>query len=147
VFALQQDKKENIYITADSTVYNYKTGVNIFEGHVKVDQGSTHIRADKLTTKNNDQHKIQEAIAYGIHEQAHYWTTTIIGQPDVHAKANVIKFYPIDSNIILEQHVFMTQADNSFRGQMVLYNMTTQTITVPASQNGRAVLVYHPDKL
>jgi lipopolysaccharide export system protein LptA len=60
--ALQTDKHEKVFIAADSTTYNYKTGVNIFEGHVKIDQGTTHITADKLITKTNEQHKIKEAL-------------------------------------------------------------------------------------
>jgi len=145
VLALPLDRKEKIYIAADTTVYNYKTRMNIFTGHVKVDQGSTHIEADKLITKSNKAHHIQEAIAYGLEKPAHYWTKPKIGEIDIHAHANIIKFYPIDSNVVLEQHVLMTQKDNYFRGEMILYNMTTETITVPEKAAGRATLVYHPN--
>lgn len=145
-FALQEDSKEKVYIVSDSSVYNYKTGVKIFEGHVKVDQGSTHITADKLITKNNQQNKMQEAIAYGLQGLAHYWTLPKVGDPEIHAKAKIIKFYPIDSNITLEQQVVVTQGENSFQGELIHYNRNDDTITVPASQNGRAVLVYDPDK-
>jgi lipopolysaccharide export system protein LptA len=144
--ALPDDNKEKVYIIADATTYNYKTGVNVFEGHVKVDQGTTHILADRLTTKTNNLHKIQEVTAYGVHKLAHYWTVPKVGEPEIHAHANIIKFYPIDSNVTLEQHVVVTQAENSFRGQLILYNMNDQTITVPASKDGRAVLIYNPDK-
>jgi lipopolysaccharide export system protein LptA len=146
VFALPQDKKEKIFIVADSTVYNYKTRINVFTGHVKIDQGTTHITADKLITKSNAAHQIEEALAYGLETLAHYWTTPKTDEPEIHARAKIIKFYPIDSNIILEQQVLMTQADNSFQGQMILYNTITQTITVPASSQGRATLIYHPKK-
>lgn len=145
-FALPEDNKEKVYIVADSTIYNYKTGNNIFEGHVKVDQGTTHITADRLVTKNNKQRKIQEAIAYGLQDLAHYWTLPKAGDPEVHAHAKVIKFYPIESNITLEQNVTVTQGENSFQGELILYNRNDQTITVPAAQNGRAVLVYNPNK-
>jgi lipopolysaccharide export system protein LptA len=144
-YALPKDKNEKIYVIADSTIYNYKTGVNMFEGHVKVRQGTTHITAEKLITKNNSKHKIEEAIAYGIKKAAHYWTTPSIGDPPIHAHANIIKFDTVNANITLEKQVFVTQAENSFQGQIILYNMTTQTITVPPSKEGRAVLVYHPE--
>lgn len=144
--ALDSDSLEKVYIVADSTIYNYKTGINTFEGHVKVDQGTTHLTADRLITKNNSQHKIQEVIAYGLHELAHYWTVPKTNDPEVHAHANIIKFYPMNSNTILEQNVTVTQGENSFQGQLIIYNRNDQTITVPASQNGRAVLVYNPEK-
>jgi lipopolysaccharide export system protein LptA len=145
VFALQEDRKEKIYITADSTIYNYKLGSTIFEGHVKVDQGSTHITADRLTTKTNPQHKMTEAIAYGINELAHCWTLPKKGDLEIHAQAKIIKFYPTKSNISLEQKVIMTQGENSFQGELILYNRNDQTVFVPASNKGKAVLVYNPD--
>jgi lipopolysaccharide export system protein LptA len=145
LFALHEDKKEKVYIVADSTIYNYKTGIRIFEGNVKVDQGTTHLTADRLVTKNNSDHNIQEAIAYGLGQLAHYWTLPKIGEPEIHAHAKVIKFYPIESNVVLEQSVVVTQGENNFQGELILYNGGDQTITVPASKNGRAVLVYNPD--
>ncbi len=146
VFALENDRKEKVYFVADSGIYNYKTGINIYEGHVKVDQGSTHLTADRLITKNNKQHKMQEAIAYGLQEKAHYWTLPNTKEPEMHAWAKIIKFYPIESNATLEQDVFIRQGDNHFQGQLIHYNSKEQTISVPASKNNRAVLVYNPDK-
>lgn len=146
VFALKDDNKAKMIITADSTIFNYKTGFTIFEGHVKVDQGTTHIAADRLTTKTNPGHKIIEAIAYGLQGLAHYWTLPKIGDTEVHAEAKIIKFYPSKSTVALEQNVTMTQGENSFQGQLILYNRNDQTVFVPASNKGQAILVYHPDK-
>ena len=146
-FALQQDFKEKIHIVSNSTIYDYKSGKNVFEGDVKVDQGTTHITCAKLVTKTNAQHQLQEAIAYGDDRQpAHYWTTPKLGDRVVNATANIIKYYPIDGNIILQNNVYVTQGENSFQGELILYNMSNQVITVPASNNGRAVLVYNPDE-
>ncbi|OGT37525.1 MAG: lipopolysaccharide transport periplasmic protein LptA [Gammaproteobacteria bacterium RIFCSPHIGHO2_12_FULL_37_14] len=146
VFALGADRQAVVHIVADSSIYNYKSGVNLFEGNVKIDQGTTHITADKVVTKDNPQHKMQEAIAYGIKQLAHYWTLPKLNEPEIHAKAKVIKFYPIETNIVLEQNVILTQGENSFHGELILYNKNNQTIIVPAAKNGRAVLVYNPSK-
>tara|TARA_R110000868_G_scaffold6389_10_gene36475 strand:+ start:1485 stop:1994 length:510 start_codon:yes stop_codon:yes gene_type:complete len=143
--SLKGDKKEKLHITADTTIYNYRNGMNYFEGHVLVDQGTTHLTADKLTTKANDKHQIQEAIAYGIEQLAHYWTTPKPGEPIVHAHAKIIKFYPLTMNTTLQGDVVMTQGENNFHGQLIHYNMGDQTIIVPETKNGRAVLVYNPD--
>lgn len=146
VFALKEDNKAIVHIVADSSIYNYKTGVNIFEGNVKVDQGTTHITADRLVTKSNRYHKIQEAIAYGIKQSAHYWTLSKSNEPEIHAKARLIKFYPIETDVVLEKEVVLTQGENSFHGQLILYNKNNQTIIVPAAKNSRAILVYNPSK-
>ncbi len=144
--ALQGDNHQKLAIIADAAIYNYKTGINMYEGHVQVDQGTTHITADRLITKNNAQHQIQEAAAYGLQSLAHYWTLPKVGEAEMHAYANIIKFYPIESNITLEQKVHVTQGENSFQGELIHYNSNDQTIAVPASQHGRAVIVYNPDK-
>jgi hypothetical protein len=67
--ALQSDRKARLNIVADSGTYNFKTGVDIYEGHVK-----------------------------------------------------------------------------SFRGELIHYNSNDQTITLPESANGQAMLVYNPDQ-
>lgn len=144
--ALQGDNKATLYIVADSYLGNSKTGIKIFEGHVKVDQGTTHITADRLVTKSNAERKIQEATAYGLQELAHYWTIPKLGDPEIHARAKIIKFYPIESNATLEQDVHVTQGANSFQGELIHYNGNDETITVPHTKNARAVLVYNPPK-
>ena len=144
-YALPEDSKEILHIKADTTIYNYKKGVNYFEGHVQIDQGTTHVTADRLTTKDNDKHQIQEAIAYGIHDLAHFWTVPQLGAKEVDAHAKIIKFYPITLNATLQGEVLVTQGENNFQGQLIHYNMSDQTIIVPETKNGRAVLVYNPD--
>jgi lipopolysaccharide export system protein LptA len=145
VFALDTDSKQKLNIIADSGVYNFKTGIDVYEGHVKLDQGSSHVTADKLITKKNAAHKIQEATAYGIQELAHFWTLPKLGDAEMHAQAKIIKFYPLESNASLEDDAHVIQGDNSFQGQVIHYNSNDQTITVPPLLNGRAVLVYNPD--
>lgn len=147
VFALPSDIKEKMIIVADHSIYNYKTGIKTFEGNVKLDQGFTHLRADRLITKDNKQHQMQEAIAYGLKDKAHYWTLPKAGEAEIHADAQIIKYYPPDANITLEQNVHVTQGENSFQGQLIHYNMNDEVIAVPASENGRAVVIYNPDKI
>lgn len=143
--ALPQDKHEKLHIKADATIYNYKNGLNDFEGNVQIDQGSTHITADKLITKSNNRHQLQEAIAYGLSDLAHFWTTPKPGTLPVNAKAKIIKFYPLTNNATLEGDVHVTQGENHFQGQLIHYNMKDETIIVPETKHGSAVLVYNPD--
>jgi len=145
VFALSADHTETIHIIADSTTYNYKTGFTIFDGHVKVDQGTTHITADRLTTQSGKSRTIKEAIAYGYNDLAHYWTLPTANDPVIHAQAKIIKFYPTESNVALEKDVTLVQGANSFQGQLILYNRNEQTIFVPEANQGRAVVVINPD--
>ncbi len=145
-FALPTDSSQPVHIASDAATYNYKTGVDVYEGHVRVDQGTTHIRADRLETKKNNEHQIVEAVAYGGKSVAHFWTLPQEKESEIHAYAVKIRFYPVLANAVLEQKVHVTQGLNSFSGEIVQYNNAEQTITVPASKNGHADIVYNPEK-
>ncbi len=144
-YGLRDDSKEKMIILSDATLYDNKTGITIFEGHVKVTQGTTLIIADKLTTKTDKNHKINEIIAYGINQVAEYWTLPKEKDQPFHASANIIKYYPKDPKVTLEQNVTASQGKNSFHGGVIHYNRQTETLMVPASNTGRAILIYNPD--
>lgn len=145
-FAMPTDSKEKLHITSNSSTYNYKTGINTFEGNVKATQGTSHITADKLITKTNGTRNIQEAIAYGLLQPAHYWTTPDKNRLPVHAHAGILKYYPMAANIAMHRDAYVTQGKNVFKGQLVLYNINQQVINVPASTRGRSILVFNPDE-
>jgi len=144
-YSLPEDRKEKMHITANITTYDYKKGISYFEGHVIVDQGTTHLTADRLTTRSNNKHRMEEVIAYGVNELAHFWTTPKTGEAIINAHGKIIKFYPLTQNTTLQGDVQLTQGENNFHGQLIHYNMNDQTIIVPETKNGRAVLVYNPD--
>jgi lipopolysaccharide export system protein LptA len=145
--ALPDDNMQTMHIISDSSTFNYKTGANIYEGNVKIDQGSTHLTADRVTTANDDKHKMKEAIAYGLNNKlAEYTTLPKPGDPLLHAKAKTIKFYPPTSLVVLEGNVIVTQGKNSFEGPIIIYNMKDQVVTAPASKTGRATVVIEPSQ-
>jgi len=147
LYALPEDQKALMYITADSSQYNYKLSETWFEGQVKIDQGSTHVEADRVITKRNTQNKIQEAFAFGLQQPAHYWTCPKKGDKILHAYAKIIKFYPLESRVVLEGNVRVTQGENRFQGQIIVYNIKLQTITVPPTKNSRATFIIEPDSM
>ena len=146
-FALPEDQMQAMHIVAASSHFNYKTGINSYEGDVKIDQGTTHLTADRLITKNDAHHKMEEATAYGIKNPAIYTTTPKIGDDLLRAKANMIKFYPQQSLVHLEGNVVITQAESSFQGPVIIYNMKNQIVTAPALKNGRATILIQPKHL
>ncbi len=146
--ALPEDSAATMHITADSTLFNYKSGFNIYQGNVDVQQGGTRLKADKVTTQSNQQHKMEEAIAYGnAKTPADYWTVPKQGDLIFHAQANIITFYPLKSLVMLAGDVSVTQGDNSFHGATIIYNMKDQTISAPANNKGRATIIIQPTKI
>ncbi len=146
-FALQADSKEIIHILADSSLVDYKSGINVYEGNVKVDQGTTYLTAERVVTKNNAKHKIEEAIAYGSKRLAEYTTIPKEGDKLLRAQAKVIKFYPQKTTLILEGDVKVTQGENSFNGAVIIYNTKDQIISAPASKGGRSKIIIDPKQL
>lgn len=147
VDALPTDETQKMNIVANSSLLNYKSGTNIYEGDVKIDQGETHLTADKVTTQNNEKHKMEEAIAYGTKKPARYWTIPKTGDLEFNAFAKVIKFYPIKSTVVLEGDVVVTQGNNSFHGPLIIYNTKDQTVSAPATNKGRATIIIEPKNL
>ena len=145
--ALPTDSQQTMHIIADSSTFNYKTGIDVYEGNVKIQQGTTRLIADRLVTQKNNKHKIQEAIAYGINKPAEYYTQPKENDPILHAKAKIIKFYPIKSSATLLTQVVVTQGDNSFHGSILIYDMKNQIVTAPASKTGPATIIIEPQKL
>lgn len=147
LFALSSDSTQPMHIVADSSSFNYHTGVSQYDGHVEVTQGSTKLNADRVITYNNAQHKIQEAIAYGFNQPAEYWTQ--LKEKDsllLHAIAAVMHFYPQKSLITLKGNAKVTHGDNTFVGPIAIYDMKKQTVTAPPSKLGRASIVINPDQ-
>lgn len=141
------DSKRTMQISADTSRLNYKTGENIYEGAVRINQGTSHLSADRLITRNNEHHKLQEAIAYGTYNLAHYWTIPKDGDKLLNAYAKIIKFYPLESKVVLEGNVIVKQGENSFHGPIIIYNIKNQTVSAPPNQKGRATIIIEPQAL
>lgn len=147
LLALPQDNQQMVHIVADSSTFNYKTGENIYQGNVHIDQGSTRLTADRVVTTTNFNHKMETATAYGINQLAEYTTIPKAGDTALHAKAKIIKFFPLTSLVQLEGDVTVNQGKNSFHGPVILYNMKDQIITAPPSKTGRATILIEPGQI
>lgn len=145
--ALPSDREQLMHIDADSYELNYKTGIDVYEGNVKVDQGTTHLIADRLVTEKNKNRKMISAIAYGLAELAEFTTIPKEGEEIFRAKAKVIKFYPETSIVQLEEEVMVNQGENSFHGPIIIYNMKDQVVSTPASKNGRATIIINTKQM
>lgn len=144
--ALQSDAKELMYIISDSASHNGKTGTKIFIGHVKLDQGTSHLIADKVITQADKKHQVHTITAYGFNNLAHYWTTLDSNHELLDAKAKIIIYHPKTGDIDMKENVIVQQAKNHFKGQSIHYNNLEQTITVPESSHSHALLIYNPNQ-
>jgi len=145
--ALPTDAGQTMHITANSTSFNYKKGTGIYEGNVIVTQGKTRLEADRLITRNNLQHKIQQVLAYGLKQRAHYMT--YLSETDtlqLNAEAEIIRFYPFRSLVVLEGNASVRHGEDLFEGPVAIYDMKNQTVNAPHSKNGRSKILIQPDR-
>jgi lipopolysaccharide export system protein LptA len=147
IFALPADNEQTMHIIANSSLFDYKKGVNTYEGQVKIDQGTSHLTANRVITHNNAQHKIEEAVAFGMDELAHYWTLPKTGDVLFHAEAKVIRFYPLLSIVKLEGNASIKQGENTFHGPVIIYNIKDEVVSAPATKEGPTTITIEPKQL
>lgn len=141
-FSLDSDKNLPLQIVADEVTINHKIGLTTYQGHVKVTQGSTQLIADQLTTQTNKEEKLTEIIAKG--KQAIYKTTPEENKPELIAKADTIKYYPLESKVILVGNAQANQEHNFFKAPQIEYNIKQQTIVTPHTKQGVTTITLQP---
>ncbi len=146
-YALETDKTEAIKIDADYARIAKKEHTTVFEGNVKITQGSTHITGDKVTLTLGKQNQIQKVSVEG--RQAHY-ETQLTDKPDeplFQAQANLITAFPQTNKVELIGDAKAWQGEDSVQGPHLIYWSNTQTIVSPRTQAGRATVVIQPNSL
>lgn len=146
--ALKSDETATVYIASESAELDRSTGVGIYRHDVKIDQGSTHITGETITTRNDANNKIEEAIIEGGPESlAHYWTLPEEDKPELHAKAKIIQFYPQKQYAILIGNASVTQGNNSIQGQRIEYDIKKQllkSVNESGNKDSRTTIVIEP---
>ena len=94
-------------ITADSGTFNQKTGIGTLEGHVKVDQGNTHLRANKVLIYQNKKHGINKLIAIG--NPAKYSAIPKGSNNPVFAQSKTIEYNPTTQQVTMKGKIVIQQ--------------------------------------
>lgn len=146
---IPSDKTAKMYITSDYAELSKSTGVSIFTGNVKVDRGSTHLTADKLTTYSNQKNQLIKIIAESTgNGLATYETLTAVNKPPLEASAQMIQYDPQKHYVILRGKAFVKQGADSISGPQLEYDITKQLLvskTVTKSNTGRTQIIVQPD--
>lgn len=145
---------EDLNITADNVDLNRQVGITIFTGHVKLDQGTTHLVADRLEIKSAN-NQIIKTTAYG--DLARYWTTPVANASaktaskeakpsNIDAEAKVIEYYPQNRKIFLIGKASATQENNTIKSPRIEYNIDSGHLVSTATPEGRTVIVIQSNK-
>jgi lipopolysaccharide export system protein LptA len=146
-YALPTDKEQIIHVDADTADLNQLTHRGIYTGHIKFNQGTTNLHAEKAITQGNDKNELILAIAEGnATKQAHYWTQTAVDKPLLHAFANTIRYHAQTHIIDLIGNAKITQGENSFAAPTIRYNTVKQQVISKNDGSNRTTIILYPEK-
>ena len=146
-FALSDDRTQIMQLSAGSADLDQQTHRGVYLTDVKLDQGTTHIRAAKAVTVGNAQNQLIKAIIQGSKDaQAHYWTITDAKKEPMHAFADTIYYYPVKHLIKLVGNARVEQGDNSFSSPHITYDTIRQHVISKSDGQGPTTIVIHPGK-
>jgi len=137
--------KEPLEISADFAKMDHAKGIGVFRGHVRLDQGKSHLTAKKLTIYTDKKNQLVKAIAKG--KLAHFWSKTDPKKPEFHARALSIEYYAKKNIVVLSGKAVARQGPNSFSGPRIVYDRTTQVVTSYQSKSSRTEIVLIPKTL
>jgi lipopolysaccharide export system protein LptA len=147
-YALPDDKSKTMQLSADYADLNQTTHLGIYKHHVAFDQGTTHMRAAAAITTGNEKNELTKASIQGDHHlQAHYWTTTTIDKPPMHAYADLITYYPAKHLIELAGRAKIQQGDNIFAAPKIVYDTLHQHVITQFTKAERTKIIIHPSNL
>lgn len=141
--ALDSDHTQPMYLMADTAQLNQQTNAGIYQGNVRLDQGTTHLTADYATTLTDQDNTLITATAQGNdHERAHYWTLTDPDKPELHARAERIEYQAAENKIYLIGNAEVIQGEDSYFAPLIEYDTVADEVISPPHEEGRTVIIY-----
>ena len=142
--ALDSDKNQPATLKADNVKYNRDTNIGIYTGNVSINQGTTVITANQITTYSDKQNHLIKAIAVGV--PATYQSIPQANQGLLKASALTITYFPAKNTVILQGTASVTQNNNVINGPWISYNLKTgQMITQQdQSHQQQTTIIYQP---
>lgn len=135
---LEQDNTP-VNIQSDSANFDEKKGLAIHQGHVLVEQGTRTLSAEHLEIYRNKEGKIQNIIAKG--SPASFEANPDPNKPRIFGQANILKYYPNESKMILVESAELKQEDKTLQGALITYHFDTQTLESDSKANQRTTVI------
>lgn len=126
-FALSTDRDQPADIEADDIEFDFKKGTRKYIGNVLAIQGSLKIKADKLTARYKGS-ELQKAKAWG--SLARFKQRPDDKPYDVEGWAEEITVNQVANTMTLKGKAAIKQGPDTVRGDIILYNMATDTLNV-----------------
>ncbi len=130
--ALESDQAQPMRITADQALRDEKKGVTVYKGNVRMDQGSLHVDADRITIYH-DRANADRVIATGA-------PARLQQQPDpekgpMHASARRIEYLRVSDRILLRGEAAIKQDGSTVTGETIEYFISEQRVIADSDQS------------
>jgi lipopolysaccharide export system protein LptA len=142
-WGLDADRDQPINIEADQASLNDKTGFSVYEGNVRLQQGTLIFTGNKMTVQLTDK-KLDTIILTGA-------PATYVQRPEgkdinQHAEAERIEYYAIDERVILLRKARIWESgDEEFRSDRIVFNLKTDTVDAGGGgDSGRVHITLQP---
>ncbi len=143
-FALEADKNEPLHINADHVFLNHKTGINTYEGRVKLIQGTSELTADTISVNLDSNNQLKKIIAKG--SPARYRTLFAKTKPEIIATANIMEYHPQENTLLLIDNAKIVEGKNSFEGSRIEYNIQQKTVISATANQGQIRIILQPQE-
>lgn len=143
VMALPTDRDQPINIIADKAVRDDKQGFTVYSGDVRMDQGSMHIEADKLTIYHAEE-DVEKIVAEG--RPARMRQQPELDKGIVYARAHTIEYFKGEERVHLKTNASIEQDGGTVTGDSIDYFITEQLVKADSDQarEGNRVQVVIP---
>jgi lipopolysaccharide export system protein LptA len=134
-----------ITVEADRLELNQKSGISIYQGHVRLEQKGMLLQSDRLEL-HNDGKKLQLAIADGtpVHlEQTDPQTGEL-----TRAEAQHMEYRFSDGQLELTGKAHLWRSSDEMSGNHLIYDSTNRTVRAFGNKqgNGRVKVILQPEK-
>lgn len=135
VVALDDDQEQPLYIESDAAELDDKQSLSLYIGNVEVEQGSMRIFADEVLVHHRPNRQPQKIIAVG--NPVRYRQAVEDDPDDIKGRALRMEYEADRDEITLIDEAELTQGEDRFASDRIVYNRITARVTAGTSAQGR----------
>ena len=130
--ARQSDRSQPIDVSADSSEFDEKAGIQTLQGNVQITQGTMQISADSIaiTLRNNALSKIE-----GRGSPIRFVQENESGEK-MQGEASEIIYNAVDGTLVLIGSASLSQPRQSLTSERITFNAQTQKVSADGGDSG-----------
>ncbi len=140
--AQQLSAVQTIYFESDTLLYNNETKLGIYQGHIKLTQGTRVLTADYATSYSDKKGQIVKVVAVG--NPARYRAMIFPDRPQLIATGNTIYYYPLEDYLEAVGNAEIVQGQNHVKGPKINYDFKKKTVGSSLSKEGHTQILLAP---